>query len=379
MAYQLFVPKFDVEECLNEIRECLEKGWTGIGYKTESFEKAWMEYTSLKNALFLNSATAGLYLALEILKTKYNWDDDDEVLTTGLTFVSTNHAIVINGLRPVFVDVDKTLCLSPTDLVNKISDKTKAVIFVGIGGNTGKLNEIEEICYNHNLRLIIDAAHMAGSKFYEKTPGLSADAIVYSFQAVKNLPTADSGMICFKENELDKLARKLVWLGIDKDTYSRNSDGNYKWLYEVDNIGYKYHGNSIMASIALVQLRRLEVDNEHRRQLSKIYDQIFMNYSNKIGLIDYYDNCLSSRHLYQILVENRDQMIEYLNQFEIYPGVHYRNNMEYSIYKQHSTNCPNTEEYTRKLVSLPLHLHLSGDDVKYIASKVVDFLGSNES
>ena len=93
-AIQLFVPTFRIEECLAQIRECFERGWTGIGYKTNEIEDAWKSYTGLPHAHFLNSATAGLHLALQVFKENYGWDDGDEVITTPLTFVSTNHAIL---------------------------------------------------------------------------------------------------------------------------------------------------------------------------------------------------------------------------------------------------------------------------------------------
>src|SRR5687767_5684350 len=88
----LFVPAFRVEECLDAIRECIEKGWTGLGYKTVEFEEAWKDYTQLPTAHFLNSATAGLQLALTVLKAAEGWQEGDEIITTPLTFVSTNHA-----------------------------------------------------------------------------------------------------------------------------------------------------------------------------------------------------------------------------------------------------------------------------------------------
>ena len=128
MSIQLFTASFEVDECLEEIRDCLEKGWTGLGYKTVEFEKKWKEYVGLPNAYFVNSATAGLYMAFEILARENGWDGDSEVITTPLTFVSTNHAILKAGLKPVFADVDDTMCLDPKSVREKITEKTKAII-----------------------------------------------------------------------------------------------------------------------------------------------------------------------------------------------------------------------------------------------------------
>ena len=102
---------------------------------------------------FINSATSGLHLALNIFKKRYKWKDGDEVITTPLTFVSTNHVILYERLKPVFADVDEFLCLDPNDIINKITPRTKAVIFVGLGGNAGRLDKISNICKQKGIKL----------------------------------------------------------------------------------------------------------------------------------------------------------------------------------------------------------------------------------
>lgn len=373
MAIQLFTPTFRIEECLSEIKECLEKGWTGLGFKTVKFEEEWMKYTGLSNAHYLNSATVGLSLAIKILKMQNKWDDDGEIITTPLTFISTNHAVLYENMKPVFADIDEFLCLDPTDVERKITDKTKAVIFVGIGGSTGQYERIADICREHGLKLIIDAAHMSGTRLNGEIPGKDADVIVYSYQAVKNLPTADSGMICFKEKENDEICRKLTWLGINKDTYARSNDkGAYKWKYDVEYIGYKFHGNSIMAAIGLVQLRYLDQDNAYRRQLAAWYDDGFKG-SGKVKPVKCPKNCESSRHLYQIEVDNRDELLLALNECEIYPGVHYRDNTEYRMYSYAHGTCPNAHRMSERILSLPMHLRITKADVDYIVQSVLKF------
>ena len=373
MAIQLFTPTFDVDGCLDEIRECLEKGWTGLGFKTVQFEEDWKKYTGWEHAYFLNSATAGLNVAFDILKEENHWDDDAEVITTPLTFVSTNHAILLAGLKAVFADIDDTLCLDPMSVEEHITEKTKAVLFVGLGGNTGHFKEIAKICKKHKLRLVLDAAHMSGTRYKDgETPGQEADVVVYSFQAVKNLPTADSGMICFKDANYDRIVREKCWLGINKDTYARtNSAGTYKWRYDVEYVGNKYHGNSIMAAIAIVQLRLLDKDNAYRRQIADWYTEGFKEYGDKIKLVNIPDDCVSSRHLFQILVENRDETMLALNAQEIYPGVHYVDNTEYRMYAYADGTCPKARYASEHVISLPMHMQLSYEDVQTIIAAVV--------
>ena len=374
MPIQLFIPTFQVDECLDEIRICLEKGWTGMGFKTVEFEDAWKKYTGMPYAHFLSSATVGLELAFEVLKLRNGWEDDDEVITTPLTFISSNHAILLSKLKAVFADVNDTFCLDPKSVEERITPKTRAVLFVGIGGNIGDYEQIVKICKEHNLALILDAAHMAGTRVNGIMPGKEADAVVYSFQAVKNLPTADSGMICFKNGECDTLVRKLSWLGINKDTYARTtSGGNYKWKYDVEYIGHKDHGNSIMASIGLVQLRYLDRDNAYRRQLAAWYDSAFSG-CDKIGHARIPECCESSCHLYQIVIEDRDELMQALNAKEIYPGVHYIDNTQYRMYAYADGTCPKAHHISDHVLSLPMHMRLTKDDVDTITGVVLDYV-----
>ena len=115
---------------------------------------------------------------------------------------------------------------------------------------------------------------MSGTRLHGRHVGAEGDVSVFSFHAVKNLPTADAGMICFPDAESDAAVRHWTWLGIDKDTFARTqSDSTYKWHYQVEHVGFKYHGNSIMAGIGLVSLKYLDADNAYRRQLAAWYDE----------------------------------------------------------------------------------------------------------
>lgn len=371
MSIQVLKPKFHVNECLEAVRECLEKGWTGMGFKTVEFEEAWKEYTGHKNAYYLNSNTVGLHLAVKILKLENGWKDGDEIISTPITFVSTNHAVLYENMKVKFADVDKYLCLAPESVEASITTKTRAVIFVGYGGRVGQLEKIVDICKKHNLKLILDAAHMSGTRVNGITPGTwdGVDVTVYSFQAVKNLPTGDSGMICFKEKKYDDLTRKIAWLGINKDTYARANQGTYKWKYDVDYVGYKYNGNAIMAAIALVQLKYLDEDNARRRQIVRMYDEGFKDNENiKIVPANYADEC--SYHIYELIVPNREKLLGDLAEADIYAGVHYRDNTEYSMYEYAKNTCPKAHEISEHIITMPLHMWLTDDDVKKIIKVV---------
>lgn len=373
MTIQVFKPKFRVEECLAGIRECLEAGWTGLGFKTAEFEKLWCAYSGLPHAHFLNSATAGLHLAVRILRTRYNWNENDEVITSPLTFVSANHAILYENLKPVFADVDEFLCLDPEDVERKITPKTRCVIFVGLGGNLGQYHGIVELCKKHGIKLILDAAHMTGTRYNGRQVGAEADAAVFSFQAVKNLPTGDSGMLCMADKDDDARARRLAWLGISTDTYVRSKQGNYKWMYDVNEIGYKYHGNSIMAAIGIAQLRYVDHDNAYRRQIASWYRGKFSVHANKIRLVPLPENCESATHIFPIIVQNRDDLVEKLSDEGVSVGVHYRDNTEYPMYSYAKGTCAKAAQFSRTLISLPIHLELSKTDVDQISDLVIKY------
>ena len=368
---QVLKPKFRVDECLSEIKECLDLGWTGMGYKTIEFENNWKTYTGLNNAHFLNSASSGLHLAVKILKEKYDWQDDDEIITTSFTFVSTNHPILYENLKPCFADIDDSLNLNPQSVREKINNKTKAIMFVGMGGNTKNLIEIISIARENNLIIILDAAHMAGSYIDSRHVGFDVDVSVFSFQAVKNLPTADSGMICFNNEEEDKKARELSWLGINKDTFARSNIGSYKWDYNVSNVGYKYHGNSIMAALGIVGLRYLDEDNQYRRNLVSHYIK------NLNGKVDFIEHCSdqTSRHLFQVVVDCREKLIDYLTASQIFPGVHYRQNTDYEVFYTKS-KLPKSDFFSKHILTLPLHLDLNFEDIDKISKTLLQGINS---
>lgn len=372
-----FAPKYDVDACLEEIRECLEKGWTGTGFKTIEFEEKWKEYTGLPNAHYLCNATAGLNMAVRILKEQNGWGDDSEIISTPITFVATNNAVLVNNLKIVFADVDDTLCLDPDDVERRITDKTKAVIFVGMGGNIGHYDKIAALCKKHELKLILDAAHMAGTKYKGETPGKEADAVVYSYHVTKPLSTADSGMLCFKEKQYDELARKLSWNGMDKTSSPAKYDRHYRWKINVLCVADAYNGNSVMAAIALAQLPHLDEENTYRRQLAVWYEEELSG-CEKITLVEEPEGCESAHWLFQALVEDRDAIMEYMTEHGVSCALHYLDNTEYPMYAHLHGTCPKAEYVSEHAISLPMHLGLERKDIVYICQTLKQYYKEKE-
>jgi dTDP-4-amino-4,6-dideoxygalactose transaminase len=368
---QLFHPKYRVDECLAEIKEVLESGWTGYGPKSALFEKEFCQFLGAEHGIFLNSATSALHLAVKLL----DLPPQTKVATTPITFCSTNHVLLYENLVPVFCDVDSTnLCLS-FDSVRKALEKgAKAVLWVHYGGFVSQdFYKLLEYVQGTDIRIIEDCAHASGS-FYrngKRVGSLKNTFSCFSFQAVKNLPSSDSGFLVVPNATMLDRVKKLSWLGIDKSTYARTSSKKgeelYKWRYSIDELGWKYNGNDIVAAVCLAQLRYLDVDNAYRKEIRRWYAE---NLGNHI-LIDH--DQFSSTHLVVALVANRDRLMAELKLRGYAPGVHYIPNYEFNVFSSfyEKGSCPNTEKIANKILTLPNHLRLTYEDVRTICDIIL--------
>ena len=374
MTVQLFRPKYEVEECLAAIRKILESGWTGLGPQSVEFENQWNKYTGAKYSHFVSSATAALHLAVRLL----DLPKGSAIATTPITFISTNAAIVYEGHKPVFCDVGHDLSLSFESVKTAIEEKgAKAVMWVHYGGNVSpEFYKLMEYVINagkdRNIKVIEDCAHAAGAFYPDGSRVGSRDDTIscFSFHSVKNLPIFDGGMICVPDQEMRERVGKLSWLGIDKSTYSRTVDGTneiYKWAYDVPELGFKYNGNDIAASIGLVQLKYLDRDNAYRKAL---YDH-YMKHIGSAGSFGMSHEDASSNHRMVARVENRDSVIAALKANGYAPGVHYLPNYKFPpMWDYDHLMCRNAEEFSRHIISLPNHLILTFKDVEAICEVV---------
>ena len=362
----LFKPSYSKDE-INAVSEVLKSGWWGLGPKTKEFETRFADYTGTKYAVCLNSATAALHLSLKVL----NLPKGSEVITTPLTFISTSFAIEYNNLKPIFADIDpETLNLDPNDVREKITSKTKAILPVHFGGHICDMDELTSIASKYKLAIVEDAAHAAGSSFNGKNAGSFGQFGCFSFHAVKNVAMGDGGMITTNDKKsYDRLLR-LRWLGIDKSTFSRKLKSNYVWDYDVKEMGFKCHGNDILSSIGLAQLKRLDSLNERRRKIFKKYNNLLKNI---VETPVWRRGHISACHNYVAKVKNRDKLIEYLNANGISTGVHYKPLYLHSYYKGLKINCPVTDQIWLKLISLPIFPDLKDKDIDKIIYYIKKF------
>jgi perosamine synthetase len=371
---QLFEPVIR-DESIEAVKRILKSGWIGMGPETESFERNFSRYIGCKYTVGLNSCTSALHLAMKLLGIRYG----DEVITTPLTFVSTNHAILYEGGIPVFSDIDPvTLEIDPESVEINITKKTKAILVVHYGGYPVDMDRIRKISIQYNIPVVEDCAHACGAFYQARKIGSLSAINCFSFHAVKNLPMGDGGAVTTDSRIYEQRLKKLRWLGINKDTYSRTEndgvvDGKvYAWKYNVDEIGYKYHMNDIQAAIGNSQLKYLDSDNKRRREIAGMYVSGLHDVKG-IRIPKWYDSdfnavygIVSAQHLFVILAERREDLITHLKNNGINPGVHYIRNDFFSMYS--AKRLLGMEDVQEKLLSLPMHVNLSDDDVKRVVS-----------
>ena len=314
----IFRPTYDEAE-LNAVRTVFDSGWIGLGPKTAEFEQQFAKYIGVPGAVALNSATAALDLGLKVLGV-----EGGEVITTPMTFISTNHAILYNGGIPVFADIEEdTLNIDPRSIESNLTDRTRAIIVVHYGGHACEMDPILELAASRGLPVLEDVAHGCGGSYGERKLGSLGALGSFSFHAVKNLATGDGGMLTFSDPDLDRRLRRLRWCGIDKDTWDRSVvERQYAWYYNVEELGYKCHMNDITAAIGMVQLDKLEANNQRRREIVSYYNERFADLSWLTTPVAR-DNVRSANHLYVVRLDRRDDLIVHLKNLSISAGVHY--------------------------------------------------------
>lgn len=362
----LFKPCMGQEE-LEALKPIFESGWIGLGPKTEEFEKQFAKYIGVKYAVALNSATSALDLSLKLL----NINHGDQVIVPSITFVSTAHVVAYNLATPIFVDSDKNLLLDIKDVKRKINPRTKAIIPVHYSGRSVDIEYLKKIA--KDIPIIEDCAHACGSIFNGQKCGSLGDMGVFSFHAVKNLSTGDGGMITTDNFNIYERAKKLRWLGIDKNTWDRtDKNKSYWWEYDVSEIGLKCHMNDINASLGLVQLKKLDKMNARRKQIAKMYYEGLKYLPQIITPIMDTKNSKSSWHIYCIKCQQRNDLSIYLKEKNIMTGVHYKPIHLYKCY-DNIPSLPKSEKYFKKILSLPMYPDLTDNEVELVINEICNF------
>jgi len=356
---KLFDPVVTGEE-EQYIKKILKSGFWASGAGTDfvfEFEKKFQRYIGSKECISVNSGTAALHLALSVLDLK-----NKEVILPSLSFVSTAHAVLYNGGKPVFVDVDpQTLCLDPELVEKKINKKTAAILPVHFAGMPSKLDSFKKLSGDWKTTLIEDAAHACGSKFNKKRIGSHGDLVCFSFHPVKNLAMPGGGLVAINRSDYAKIKNTLAakrWCGITNRKES---------FYDIKEIGWNFYLNEFSAAIGLAQLKRLNSLNNKRKEIAKRYHKE-INVHHKMS---YTDDC--SYHFYWIVVKNRDNLRKKLLSLGIETGTHYTPIHEFTMYRRPNIKLPVTEQASKSIVNLPTHPNLSENDVDKIIESINEF------
>lgn len=260
------------EEEINEVVKSLQSGWLTTGPKAKQFEQDFVELLGGGlEAIAVNSATAGLHLALEAVGI----GPGDEVITTPYTFTATAEVMRYLGAHPVFVDINpNTFNMDCEKIEDAITLKTKAILPVHFAGLACEMGPILEIAQRHRLKVIEDAAHALPATYKGNLIGtLGSDATVYSFYATKTITTGEGGMIVTRDMEIARRCRAMRLHGISRDVFDRYTSNNPSWYYEVIAPGFKYNLTDVAASIGIHQLKKVNLFHEKREMMARRYDE----------------------------------------------------------------------------------------------------------
>ena len=352
------------EEEERRILEVLRSGWLAHGPVVEEFERRFAKYIGVDHALAVVNGTVALDLALKALGI----GPGDEVIVPSFTFIATANAVLMQGARPVFADIElETYNIDPDDVVNKITSRTRAIIAVHLYGHPANMDVLSEIAEDHHLYLVEDAAQAHGAAIRGRRVGGIGDIAAFSFYATKNLTTGEGGMVTTNS---PALAYRVSMLR------NHGQEGKYNHV----TLGGNYRMTSIQAAMGLAQLEKLDRLNEARRRNAERLTQ-GLSRIRGIKTPTVKPGYTHVWHQYVVWVGEeypltRDQLREKLNEKGVETAVHYPRPVHlqplYRSLGYPPDICPNSVEASRHVLSLPVHPGLTESDVDTIVNAVIE-------
>jgi dTDP-4-amino-4,6-dideoxygalactose transaminase len=387
-------PRID-EKTIEAVAETLRSGWITTGPKTKLLEKKISEYCGVSQTLCINSATAGLELALRW----FGVGPGDEVIVPAYTYAATANVVIHCGATPVLVDVNRNdFCISPEAIEKAITSKTKVIMPVDFGGLPCDYDAISAIVEKRKsnfkasneqqkklgrILILSDAAHSMGATYKGKNAGTFADISVFSFHAVKNLTTAEGGAMLFNlpipfDNSAIYKELSITSLhGQTKDAMAKMQKGN--WKYDIVEAGYKCNMTDLAATIGLIELERYKDDTlPKRKTIVEAYHKFFSNCKwAEIPIIK--DTVReSSYHLFALRIkditeEQRDKIIQKIFDRDVSVNVHFIPIPMMSFYKNigyRIADYPVTYDNFSREISLPVYYDLNMEQVAIVCKAV---------
>ncbi|MFJ7970429.1 UDP-4-amino-4,6-dideoxy-N-acetyl-beta-L-altrosamine transaminase [Psychrobacillus sp. NPDC096389] len=367
------------EEDIEKVVNILRGDYLTTGPNILDFEQNVANYVGAEYAVAFSNGTAALHGATFAAGIKKG----DEVITTPLTFAASANCVLYEGGTVVFGDINpRTYNISPIEIENKITSKTKAIIPVHFTGQPAQLDEIHTLAKRNNLVVIEDAAHALGAKYKGKKIGALSDMTMFSFHPVKHITTGEGGVITTDNKEYyDKLIQFRSH-GITRDS-SLMQENHGPWYYEMQFLGYNYRMTDIQAALGSSQLNKLDSFILRRKEIVAAYNEAFIQIP-QVQIPFQEKDTDSSWHLYVLklnlnyLTVSRKEVFEELQKLNIGVNVHYIPVHTLPYYQQLGYvkgTLPNAENLYEEIISLPMFPLMQDQDVKDVIEAVKLVIG----
>ena len=357
------------DEEIDAVVSCLRSGWVTTGAKARQFEQDFAAYLGGGvQAMAVNSATAGLHLALEALGI----GPGHEVIVPTLTFTATAEVVRYLGAQPVFVDVDPlTLTLDLAAVEAAIGPHTRAVIPVHYAGLACDMDNLLDLAHEYGLKVVEDAAHAFPTRYKGRLVGtLGSDATVFSFYANKTMTTGEGGMVVTRDVQLAARVRVMRLHGISQDAFARYTSRTPAWFYEVVAAGFKYNLTDLAAAIGIEQLRKIDRFLARREQLAAAYTEALAGLPLRLPAAPQAGSS-HAWHLYPVRLLpgarlGRDDLIALLAERGIGTSVHFiplhRQPYWRDSCRLSAQSFPVAEAAYASMLTLPLYTKMNGAD-----------------
>lgn len=363
------------EEDIQAVVDVLRSDYLTCGPKIKELEDALCQLTGAKYAVVCSNGTAALHMACMAAGV----GPGDEVITTPITFAASANCALYCGAKPVFADIhEDTYNLDPVSVIEKTTEKTKAVVAVDFTGQSVELDELMEHCHNRNLILIEDGAHVIGTKYKGRYNGSIADMTTMSFHPVKTVTGGEGGAVL--TNSEDYYRKLLLYRahGITKEPERMVHEPDGPWYYEQLELAMNYRMTDMQAALVLSQLKKLPLFSKRRKEIVKAYDEAFQHLPQIIVQKEIAESD-TTRHLYIIrlnlekLTIDRKQFFDALAAENVCCNVHYIPVYYFPYYEKlgyHKGLCPKAEKLYEEMISIPLFYAMTDQDVQDVIHAV---------
>ena len=366
-----------------KVGETLISGKISQYNKVSEFEYILSNYINNKKILTLNSGTNALHLAYHLLQKPIEelnypgWEIGDEVLTTALTCVATNWPILANNLKIKWVDIDpETMNINIEDLKKKLSSTTKIISVVHWGGTPTDLDKLKEVqdyaesTFGFRPMIIEDGAHSFGAEYNGKKLGNHGNIVMHSFQAIKHLTTVDGGLLILPTDELYQRGKLQRWFGISRERKNKQKD--FRVEDDIKEFGFKFHMNDVNATIGLANFPQVIENLKIHRKNAKYYFEALRNI-DCVELLNIGEKINSAYWLFTFKIKNRDEFISFMAKKDVCVSQVHGRNDRHTCVKDFKCKLPILEEYSKKIVCIPVGWWISKNDTKYIVECIKEW------